>query len=123
MSIKASFADRLACPDCGAIAERIGHYFEHADGMTGFQPDPIFITRKRGGGKYQRGDLGVETIEVGEKTSSTRGVSMTETVTRDALVVTHVCTNPGCVRVFPRQYAPPLNGELPAMARWEESDR
>lgn len=43
-SLLLTFADRRACPHCGAPAQRLGRTYNTHDG-TGFRPEPLMLTR------------------------------------------------------------------------------
>lgn len=125
MRLLPSFVDRVACPDCGALAERIGHYFEaHAAGerVRGFEAEPVFASRKRTGEPYGPGDRGVEQMVVGSRETTERGAMVTKEITRDLLPITHWCTNPDCAVVFPGHIGGSYRGEIPVFAQQRSAD-
>jgi len=125
MRLLPSFQDQLACPECGALAERIGHYFDdHAGGekVRGFQAEPVFASRKRTGEPYSAGDIGVEHMVVGTKEAVDRGMMVTKEITRDLLPITHWCTNPDCAVVFPKHMGGSYQGEMPVFAQQRSAE-
>ncbi len=122
MSVKASFIDRLGCPDCGALAERLGHYYDAHDG-TGFEADCVYSSKKRNGEPRRMGEPGVVRVQCGSKTTTRFGSSVTEDVTRELLPLTHICTNPDCSVVFAECQARRFTGELPPFAVWPSNSQ
>ena len=119
MTVKASFSDRLGCPDCGAPAERLGHYrttYQAGVEVLEFIDEPIMLTRTRFGERFRPGATGVISMVVGTREVTLRGTVTTQDIERDVLPVTHLCTNPDCSCVFPAAYAR-RNVDPPASAR------
>jgi len=119
MSVLLEFADRLACPDCGALAQRIGHYYVAHDGgieTIGFQEDSIFSTRDHHGMPYKMGRPGVVAMTCGSG-HERFGVAMKASGdTRVMLRLTHWCTNPECAVVFSEGAGRPFTGKIPNFA-------
>jgi len=96
-----AFQDGLLCPECGAVASRIGHEYTHADGTIGWQDDPVMLTKRRSGERFSLGEQGVVSVQVGEREHTVRGSTVTEPVMRAVMLVTHVCTSHLCCVAFP----------------------
>ena len=102
--------DRLACPECGALAERIGHMFTARDGQEGgFEQETCYMTRDRNGMKWRGNEPGVVELDSTSTSESRSGAVMRTSKTVYALAITHVC--PRCCVVFPKQWARPWRGE------------
>jgi len=100
------YIDHLACPECGALAERIGHEYEARGGdETGFEQDTIFITRSEHGGRWRGNEPGVVAIDNASAFTSRTGATVKTSSTVYALAVTHLC--PRCLVVFPAQWCRP----------------
>ena len=93
--------DDLRCPDCGSVAQGIGHYYHHDDGGLGFEFDTLYFTKDRRGERYHVGQPGVELVETSED-EETFGVTRKKSRATARLAVTHWCTNDKCGVVFPR---------------------
>jgi len=119
MSILLHFADRLACPDCGALAQRLGHYYDAHDAgveTIGFQEDSLFSTRDHEGRAYMMGRPGVVAVSGGKDESRFGATVRSTSDTRILLRITHWCTNPDCAVVFSEGAGRPFRGELPDFA-------
>lgn len=100
------YIDRLACPECGALAERIGHEYEARGGEErGFEQDTIFITRNEHGGRWRGNEPGVVAIDNASASTSRTGATVKTSSTTYALAVTHLC--PKCGVVFPAAWCRP----------------
>lgn len=111
------FIDRVACPDCGALAQKLGHYYEaHAGAEVeyGFEAECVWSSRDRNGNAYRAGEPGVIAVPCGGRSESRFGVTTTATDTRMLLALTHWCTNPDCAVVFNEKRGRRFTGELPA---------
>lgn len=102
--------DGLACPECGALAERIGHSFQARDGQeTGFSQEACFITRNRDGSYWRGNEPGVIALDSASTSVSRSGAELKTSKTVYALAVTHLC--PKCGVVFPAQWCKPWMGD------------
>lgn len=107
------FADRIACPDCGSLAQRIGHHFvDHAAGqeVRGFQQDCVYISRDRNHQPFKPGTPGVVILE-SEKSEVRFGAQVKSSEARAVLAITHWCTNPDCSVVFAECAGTPWRGD------------
>lgn len=116
--MKLEFRDRLACPDCGSLAQRIGHYFEtHQAGeiVTGIEEETLYVSRDSNGQPWRAGRPGVVVVDGGG--SETRhGATVRTSESRLCYALTHWCTNPDCAVVFNASAGRPFRGELPWFA-------
>lgn len=100
MSIKASFIERVACPDCGALAERIGRYYDSADGTIAFTPEPCHFTRDKNHARVGRSTPGSVTVTTGHRTVTSGGIAYSaSTMAADGAKEIHTLSSQSAARV------------------------